>query len=516
MTAGANAFGWIGAQGPRWTLIIALSAAANTLADDAPKPATSLSIPDTAAQTTAEKTIRDAFGNHDKSPRAERAETAVKMLDAAAGMQDQPAALYVLLKKAGALAAGAGDGETALKAASMLGNAFAIDSDELALEWLRKASTAPLSSGAAKKVVDAILAFANAAAARQKFDVALRALAAADTAARAAKDISMHGLVQARTSELKLIETESMRAKSAQATLVKHPDDPEANYVAGRFLCLALEDWSSGLPDLAKGSNAACRQAALAELARPEEAEKQTALGDLWWDLAAKETGRSKAAIQRHAAAWYAKAAADPKVGGLERIKIERRIHSSEMAPDTTIAQTGKWIDLLHLVDPKKHVRAGTWKLENGVLMSGHENGEGIQVPYIPPEEYDYRIVFARNDSGSNVVQYASRGDQEIIWWAGQGNKTFALNDKTVDQTFAGFEKGQKHTSMIKVRRGLVQFFLDDRLILEENNEDKLFEHGLWYRFNDKKLLGVGSLFSPMSFYSIEVREISGPGKTIQ
>jgi hypothetical protein len=271
------------------------------------------------------------------------------------------------------------------------------------------------------------------------------------------------------------------------------------------------------LPDLAKGSNAAFRQAAAVDLGNPAESNKQIALGDIWWEMSSKETGRAKIAMQRHAAAWYAKAAADAKVGGLERIKIERRIHSSETAPEATVAESGKWIDLLHLIDPAKRVRAGTWRLEGGgVLTSGDKNGEGIAIPYIPPEEYDYRIVFARNDKGSSAVQYASRGGREIIWWIGQGNKTFALNDKTINQTFAGFEKGQKHTSLIKVRRESVQFFLDDRLILDEKDDDKLFENGLWYKFDDKRLLGVGSLFSPMSFYGIEVREVSGHGEILR
>jgi len=129
------------------------------------------------------------------------------------------------------------------------------------------------------------------------------------------------------------------------------------------------------------------------------------------------------------------------------------------------IAEPGNGSTSFTLIDPQKRVRAGTWKLDHGVLTSSHDNGERIQIPYIPPEEYDYRITFARNEGGNGVVQFASRGDREIIWWIGRDNKHFALNDKTIAQAFSGLENGEKHTSLIKVRHGSVQFFLDDRRI---------------------------------------------------
>ena len=64
------------------------------------------------------------------------------------------------------------------------------------------------------------------------------------------------------------------------------------------------------------------------------------------------------------------------------------------------------------------------------------------------------------------------------------------MNDKAIGQSFAGIEAGKKYTSLIKVRRGSVQFFLNDRLILDEKDEDRLFEHGLWYGLSDTKQLG--------------------------
>ena len=42
--------------------------------------------------------------------------------------------------------------------------------------------------------------------------------------------------------------------QEAMETLKGKPDDPEANLIAGKYLCLAKGDWPNGLPMLAKSS----------------------------------------------------------------------------------------------------------------------------------------------------------------------------------------------------------------------------------------------------------------------
>jgi len=490
----------------------------NLQGDDTPStsPAGTLPVPDAAAQALAGKKIGEVFPNVERLPQVERSPTAIKMVDAADGMKDDPSTMYVLLKEAGALAASAGDGDTSLKAASILDKTFAGDSDELVIEWFRKASSMQLPANGSEELVDAILTFANTAADKQKFDVMARALTAAAMAARNAQDTSLRAVVQDHAAELKQLQSESIRAKSAEAVLAKNPEDPQANYVVGCFRCFAMDDWKSGLPDLAKSSSPAYRQAAAAELASPEESTKQIAVGDLWWDLGAKEVGRTKMAVQRHALDCYNKARASPDLNGLERTKIETRIKSFA-ALEKTVTENGRWVDLMRLIDLKLDAKSGTWKMENGALTSGADNGERVQIPYVPPEEYDYRVVFAMKGSGTQAVQFASSGGRGMVWDIGRGGNTaFTLNDKAAGRTFSGLQVGKRYTSVIKVRRGYVQFFLDNQLMLTESSPDLLFETGLWYGLEDKRLLGIGSLFSPMSFVRIDVQEISGHGNVLR
>ncbi len=302
-------------------------------ADDAPAPRAV--VPDAAAQTKAEKNVRDVFGNHDKETPDERDAAAAKMLDAAATSQDEPATLYVLLKRSGDLAAGAGDADVAIKAAAKLSESFAMDGDDLALQWLRKAVLTTQSAAAAKSPGDAALAFAHKSGEAQKFDMALRALAIAETAAQTSKDLPLRNLVQSATTELKNLQTESVHAKAAQAKLEKNPDDTEASYILGRYQCLGLANWTAGLPAIGKGSNALFRQAATADLANPDQSAAEVAVGDLWWDLSERETGHSRTALKRRAASWYAKAQADPKLNGLARAKLEKRSALVLAAPES-------------------------------------------------------------------------------------------------------------------------------------------------------------------------------------
>ena len=182
--------------------------------------------------------------------------------------------------------------------------------------------------------------------------------------------------------------------------------------------------------------------------------------------------------------------------------------------PAVVTGDAGKWIDLLAMIHPVKNAEAGNWKLENGVLTSNTENGARISIPYIPPEEYDYRIFFSRNDGGSAVLQYATRQNREIMWCIGWRIVKFALNEKDIEKN-TGMKNGQKNISVIKVRKGSVQFYFNDRLILEEKDEDRLFDTGTWCALQNKSVLGIGSHFSPTSFYKVELLEVTGKGKPL-
>ena len=112
----------------------------------------------------------------------------------------------------------------------------------------------------------------------------------------------------------------------ARAKLTQSPDDSAANLAAGRYFCLVKEDWKTGLPHLAKGSDASMAILARREIETPPaKPDDQIALADSWWDVGQSQEGVPKLAILRHARLWYMKADSI-LTGGLNKAKIGKRL----------------------------------------------------------------------------------------------------------------------------------------------------------------------------------------------
>ena len=111
--------------------------------------------------------------------------------------------------------------------------------------------------------------------------------------------------------------------KTARVKLAKTPDDPEANLVAGKYLCFVKGDWENGLPMLAFGKDDALKALAAKDLAGVESSSDRAKLGDGWWDLAEKQSGTAKRQLQARAVYWYRQAL--PGLTGLAKDKVEKR-----------------------------------------------------------------------------------------------------------------------------------------------------------------------------------------------
>ncbi len=127
--------------------------------------------------------------------------------------------------------------------------------------------------------------------------------------------------------------TAQKRLAAALTTLKTSPNDPAANAVAGRYLCLAQGDWEHGLPMLVKGSEAIMKSLAMKDLTATEsvaggkDSREALTAGDAWWDASERETAVwSKTAMQKRAEFWYEQAL--PDASGLAKVRIEKRIQS--------------------------------------------------------------------------------------------------------------------------------------------------------------------------------------------
>jgi hypothetical protein len=178
-------------------------------------------------------------------------------------------------------------------------------------------------------------------------------------------------------------------------------------------------------------------------------------------------------------------------------------------------------IDLLPLIDPQKHAIRGTWKLENGALVSDATQAAVIEIPYLPPDEYDFRIVFTRQSGNEGgICQFLSHAECRFTWlMAGWGSKVFGfeqIGGKAADAnptTFrpnSGLENGRQYTALVEVRKDRVAAFLDGRLISQWKTDYKDVSRDCTWTASRGMLLGLGSWQSPTVFHRVELRLVNG------
>ena len=217
-----------------------------------------------------------------------------------------------------------------------------------------------------------------------------------------------------------------------------------------------------------------------------------------------------------------------PGVTGLRRKLIQQRL--AELPPEE-----GRHVNLFALIDPARDTVSGALQLQNGALVSTSAWKGRVEFPYVPPEEYDYRIAFtfkqipasnARGDYGHDGTrQICYAGGRQFTWvvaavdnkytWFDQVNGLgWVPGNPTVKQSPAWLQEG-RHTSVVKVRRDHVEGYLDDALVC--NFPTDYANLTLWDgdRLRRPNTLGLGVWKDAVTIESAEVAEISGEGTTL-
>ncbi len=137
-------------------------------------------------------------------------------------------------------------------------------------------------------------------------------------------------------------------------------------------------------------------------------------------------------------------------------------------------ARWKKAINLLSMVSLPQDVVSGQWVRGAGTLHSDAGQIAKIQIPYEPPPEYDFRMVFTCA-AGPNrqVNQQLSHGGKSFgfIMGGSQGTKMGieAINGKNVSEnptlSRVVMELGRKYTSIVQVRNDGIKAFLDNKLV---------------------------------------------------
>jgi hypothetical protein len=192
-------------------------------------------------------------------------------------------------------------------------------------------------------------------------------------------------------------------------------------------------------------------------------------------------------------------------------------------APATADAGWQNAINLLPLIDPQKDAVAGRWKAGGGALSCASGNDARIEIPYRPPEEYDYRIEFTPQSGDADVDLILSKSGRQVRWATPDiVNKVFGfdlidglkLEDRGNPSRKSGelMQNGQRYTALVQVRNDGLRAYMDGTLVISwqtDYHNTSLFPGA---KLRDGSVLGLRTHRRATVFHRIEVREVTGKG----
>lgn len=467
-------------------------------------------VPAEAELAKAESSIRNLFKDEYASTKAgDRLALSKKLLAQAQDTTNDLASRYVLFRESSDLAARAGYVGQAMQALDEMGKVFVVNIPGMKLGALQVVASLTRSQQGNDVLVQTTLPVAQTAMRQEDFDTADRLIKVADGAARLAKSADRQRSVAALSTNLDAMRKEHAKAMQAVELLTSDPENADANLTLGRYQCFYKEDWTAGLPRLAHGSDAPLKT--LAEKTIKESDEMATIAG-AWWDLADKLSAPERDAVRRFSADRYR--TAWPKLNGLQRQLAEKRITEGERRSDRRV------YDLIPLIDPAKDALHGSWRIEKNQLHCDTTHFvPRIQIPYQPPDEYDFLATFTQPSLRNGVNLIMPNKHRGSFFWTvssengtGYGLSIGGSNAQTKLPKENVIRANTVHTTMVQVRRDGVKCYLDGVLLREHKTDFKDLLVDSWRETKDRSILAV-ACDDPTVFQAIHIIEFEGAGK---
>jgi hypothetical protein len=365
------------------------------------------------------------------------------------------------------------------------------------------------------------------AVAAERYDVARQVGKLAEASALKTRVAAAREEVDEKLTHLKQLEADYAKVKDALAVLETEPADPDANLAVGKYRCFVRGDWDGGLSNLALGGDATLKTLAEQELAQPDTAADQVKLADGWWELAEKHSGATKTQMQLRSRRWYEKAA--PNLAGLAEVKVTKRLEqlAASERPDTgrTKLKETRPVNLLALIDVKRDAVVGTWRIWNDTLMSPKQGGARIQIPYVPPANYDLVVEVTRLDGVDSFnVALVGGGKQFAAYIDGWRSKASGLglvdgkqpNNNPTRYSGRILTNGRKGTLVFSVREAGVQVSANGKTIVSwAEGFDRLSRDGDWTGPRTDCLL-VGANKSVFQVHRMTLIPVTSPGRRKQ
>jgi hypothetical protein len=179
-------------------------------------------------------------------------------------------------------------------------------------------------------------------------------------------------------------------------------------------------------------------------------------------------------------------------------------------------------VDVLKLVDTDRDRLVGQWKRAGASLVSG--NLSLIQVPYHPPAEYDFNVVFSPgNTAGHGMCLILSKGPRLFLftisagaYWDAfslvRGKNGDQLDNPTRVPSAVRPAMGRQYTISVQVRNGRVEGFLDGKPVTSYKTDYSDLSNFSLFDKVQPGTLALASWDAPATIYSAQVVEVTGSG----
>jgi hypothetical protein len=287
--------------------------------------ATLAEVPSDADQEKSETTIKQVLqSDYAKASRpSDKQALARKLLRKAKGTDDDPIHRFVLLREARDIATEVGAIGTAMEAIDGIARWHEVDALQMKTDALAKIVKVPRPTESMATHALTIVALLDDAIAVDQYELAKRLAPLILLVAQKSTNNEFVKIATNRAKEIEPLEIAHNEMKAASEILEANPNDPEANLIVGRFLCLAKGDWENGIAKLALSSDETLKSLASME---QETLPDSLALADGWWKYSESIEGVLRIQAQSHAAEWDRRAL--PNLTGINKSKVEQRIAS--------------------------------------------------------------------------------------------------------------------------------------------------------------------------------------------
>jgi WD40 repeat protein len=192
------------------------------------------------------------------------------------------------------------------------------------------------------------------------------------------------------------------------------------------------------------------------------------------------------------------------------------QLWNTELLPAEEAWKTS--VDLLPLINPARDTIRGTWRMEGRRLISEPSGNGCLRLLYEPPEEYDFRVAFTRQNSKCSTSQFFLHQGNPGSWDVSPPLVGFSLVNGMAasDNATKGYfpvVDGTKYLSVVQVRRDGVRGWIGRQRVSEwVPSMGPLSTRGDW-AMDIPGILGLANCDTLTTFDSIQVLEVTGKGR---